>query len=96
MSGAQTKSNKSPVNNMGIGIESTAQRKASGNKAIKAGSREAMAKVAARAGIKPRGKAKGKGKGLGRANPPVVLPDPVPVIIPVEPDEEDLGLPPAS
>ena len=95
MSGAQTKANKSPVNNMGIGVQSTAQRRASGNKVIKAGGREAKAVVAARksVGKKKKGKAKGRPDFAG---PPSTLPDPVPVVIPVGPDEEDLGLPPAS
>jgi hypothetical protein len=84
MSGAQTDKNNAPVNNMGIGIQSGAQRAATGNKAIKAGSREAKALA------KARGKKK-KGKGKGRGNVPS-LPDVVPVQIPIEPDEEELGL----
>lgn len=93
MSGAQTKANKSPVNSMGVGVQSTAQRKASGNKAIKAGGREAKAAATAKRGVTPPGLKKKKGKAKGRLN---VLPDPVPVVIPVGPDEEELGLAPPS
>lgn len=87
LSGAQSKANKSPVNNMGIGVQSVAQRAASGNKAIKAGSREAKALAAARGVV---GKKK-KGKDKGRTDAAPSLPD-VPVQLPLEPDEEQLGL----
>lgn len=87
MSGAQTKANKSPVNNMGVGQMSSAQRAASGNKAIKAGSREAKALATARGKKK-----KGRMRASARRDA-VVPPSPQPPVqLPIDPNDEELGL----
>ena len=82
LSHAQAEATNAPVNSMGLGVQSTAQRKASGNKfqtvterqRAKAAKKKVVAPGLAKAKAKSRGKAKGRPDTVP-ANPPVQLPE---------------------